>query len=87
MAIVTSIAARDVSGMLARCRRPVMTGEAGADHLRVVYGIHRSPAHVVVAVFAHIAGRHMRRALAFSTNPVMATETVVCDTGMIKRCG
>ena len=87
MAIVTSIAARDVSGMLARCRRPVMTGEAGADHLRVVYGIHRSPAHVVVAVFAHTAGRHVRRALAFSTNPVMATETVVRDTGMIKCCG
>ena len=87
MAIVTSIAARDVSCMLTRCLCPVMAGETGADNLRVVYAIHRGPAHVIVAVFAHIAGRHMRRALAFNTNSVMAAETVVCDTGMIKRCG
>lgn len=87
MAVVTSIAARDVSCMLARCRCPIMAGEAGADNLRVIYGIHRGPAHVVVAVFTYIAGRHMRRAFAFSTNAIMATETVVCDIGVVKCCG
>ena len=87
MAIVTSIAARDVSCVLARCRRPIMAGEAGSDNLCVVHGIHRGPAHVVVAVFAHIAGCDMRRAFAFSTNPIMATKTAVCDTGVVKRRG
>ena len=87
MAVVTSIAARDVSCMLARCRRPIMAGEAAADNLCVVYGIHRGPVHVVVAVFAHIAGRDMRRTFTFGTNSIMATETVVCDAGMVKRRG
>ena len=87
MAIVTSIAARNVSCVLAGCRRPVMAGEAGADNLCVVYGIHRGPAHVVVAVFADIAGRDMRRTFTFSTNSIMAAETAVCDAGMVKRRG
>lgn len=87
MAVVTSITARDVGCMLPRCRRAVMTGEAGADNLRVVYGIHRVPGHIVVAVFAHIAGCYMRRAFAFSSNAIVATETVVCDIGMVKCRG
>ena len=87
MAVVTSIAACDVSCMLASCRRPIMAGEAGADNMRVVYAVHRRPGHVVMAVFAHIAGRYMQRAFAFSTNAIMATETVVCDIRMVKCRG
>ena len=43
MAIVAGVAAGDVSCMLARCRRPIMAGEAGADDLRMVHGIGRRP--------------------------------------------
>ena len=87
MAIVTGFATRKVSCMLARCRHSIMAGEARADNLRMVYGIDRGPAHVVMAVFAYIAGRYVRRAFAFCAHAVMATETAVCDTGMVKRRG
>ena len=87
MAIVTGVAAGKMRRVLAGCDHAIVAGEAGADNLRVVYVIHRRPGHVVVAVFAHIAGRYMRRAFAFSTNAIMATETVVCDIGMVKCRG
>lgn len=83
MAIVAGVAARDMRLVLARGYAAVMAGAASSQYLGMVDRICRRPKHVVVAVFADIGRIDVRRILTGSFDAVMASETVVGDTGMV----
>ncbi len=61
-----------------------MAGSAAAGYLRMIDRIRRRPEHVVVAVFTHIGRIDVCRILAGSFGAVVASETVVGDTGMVE---
>ena len=86
MAIVAVVATRDVSRVLTGCGRIVVTGETGANDLRMVDGICRRPVHIVVAILADIGRQHMRRALAGRIDAVVAADAVAGDADVIEIC-
>ena len=84
MTIVTLVARCDVRGIFPRCRETIVTGAAGAGHLRVIDRIDRRPYVTVMAVLAHIARENMIRVLACCVGAVMATNTVAGDVDVIE---
>jgi len=84
MAVITVVAAGDVSWVLARCYDTIMTGTASTDYLRVVHGESRHPDVRIMAVFTDIRRQNMCLVLAGRLNTVVTTDTISGDAYVIE---
>ncbi len=87
MAIVAIGPARNVCRVLAGSRNPIMARRARAQHLGVIHCNDRFERKRVVAVFAHIGGLNVHRALASCGRPVVTANAVADNSGMVKYRG
>ena len=88
MAIVAIVTACDVRSVLACCRIAIVTGEAGAENLAVIYERNRVPGDGVMAVLADICSPDMSGMPARGVNTVVAAEAAAGDICMVegRRC-
>ena len=88
VAVVASIAARDMCRRLAGCDVAVVAGITSTNYLRVVHHGRRSPKIDAVTIFADRCCRNMRSVLASCIGTVVAARTIadyVCVIE-IRRC-
>lgn len=72
-----------MSWVFAAGRDAVVTGSAGAQHLRVINRDRRFERRCAVAILADVGRLHVRRTSARSADAIVTTDTVSDDTGMI----
>ena len=84
MTVVAVVAAGDVVQVFAGGREPVMTGAAGARHLRMVNEIRGRPDSRVVTVFTHIGGLYVCQTLAGGCSTVVAADAIARDAHMVE---
>jgi len=84
MAIVTSVRAGDVCGMLAGRCRTVMAGRADADDLRMVNSVKRCKEHTVMAVLADVSCLNVPGILANGFDAVMTADAIARDIEMVE---
>jgi len=84
VAIVAIVTAGDMVNVLSRRHVAVMTGAAGAQHLRVVNQVRRYPQIAIVAVLANVGRLNVSLALASGLNAVVAADAVAENIGMIE---
>ena len=65
-------------------RNVVVATVASADHVKMIDSSRRRPAAGVVAILAHIAGRHMTGALSASSDVIVATDAVAGNADVIE---
>ena len=85
MAIITRIAALNVSRVLAGGDGAVVAGAAGTDDLGVIDGVGGDPQRRVVAVLADVGGVDVCGALAGGGNAVVAGSAVTGDAGVVEH--
>lgn len=86
MTIVACVPAGDMGWVFSCCRKPVMTGAAGTQHLRMVHGISRCPDIAVVTVLADIGRLYVAQVFTGSVNAIVATRAISGDVQVIKIC-
>ena len=72
--------------MLSSGGHTIMAGAASAQHMQVLNLEHGHPRRRVVARFADVRRKDVRRAFPRRVDAVMATEAVVNDAGMVEHC-
>ena len=84
MAVIASIAARNMRRVLAGRDNAVVAAVAGPDNLSVVNseGWHEDVG--IVAILTNIAGENMRRAFANGIDIVMAVNTLTSDVQVVE---
>ena len=84
MTVVAAVAAGDVVRVFTRCCKAVMAGAACAHDLDVVDGVDGRERVGVMAVFADIGRRNVRRVLADRIRAVVAARTTIDDIRVIE---
>ena len=84
MAVVAIIAAGNVRWMFSGCRLTIVTGEASAQHLRMIHCHHGLPNVGRVTIFAHVGRLDMGRVLAGGVCAVVTTCAVAREVHMIE---
>ena len=84
MAVVATFAGRNVSRVLARRQRTVVTRRTGTKHLRVIDIYYRLPYGCAVTVFTNGRRLNMNRPPACRLHTIVTTRTATENTGMIK---
>ena len=84
MAVVTSVATRNVVRRLSGRRETVVTGAAGSVYLGMVDDVYRRKRIRVVAIFAHVCGRNVRWILAGGVSAIMAARTISRDIDVVE---
>lgn len=84
VAVIALATRGDVSGILARRDRAIVTGITGAQYLGVVDHVCRCPQVTVVAILTNLGGLDVGRVLTGRFDAVMATGTVGHNVGVIK---
>ena len=82
--IVAVNTAGNMRRVLSSGRDAVMTGAAGAQHLRVIYACRRRPGDFAMTVFADVCRLYVARNLAGSIRTIMAADAVIKDIGVIE---
>ena len=86
MAVITVAAALNMRRRFACSGKTIVTGAAGADHLRVIDGENRREHIRRVAVLADIRRRYVPRVFADAVGAVMAANAVARNISVIERC-
>ena len=88
VAVITSIAARDMAHILAWCRRAVVATHAGAEHLSVIDARHGGERDHGMAVFTNIGGLYVREGLTDRVDSIVTSHAVAGDIVVIEvgRC-
>lgn len=87
MTVLAVIAARDMRRMLARGKRTVVAGTAGANDLGVIHRVDGREHVGRVAILAHVRRQHVVLVLAGGVSAVMAAETVAGNVHVIEVGG
>ncbi len=84
VAVITSIATRDMRCVFAGRNDAIVAGTTATDHLRVIDTDHGLPQVGAVAIFTDGARLNMCRTLARGLDAVMAAGTIAGDAQVIK---
>ena len=84
MTVIAGITTGDVGWVFTDGGDTVMTGTAGAKHLRVIDSVRRHPQGVVMAVLAEVGCTDMGQVFTGRLSAVMTRRTVAGDPGVIK---
>jgi len=84
MAYAALLRRLEVIRRLTGCRRAIVAGGTGTQHLRMVHFENRGPDGRAMAVFANVGGLRMLRILASSVDAVMAANAVAGNVGVIE---
>ena len=82
--VITGITTGDVGWVFAGGGDTIVTGAAGAKHLRVIDGVRRHPQRVVMAVLAEVGCTDVGQVFAGRLSAVMTRRAVAGDPGVIK---